>query len=147
MGFFNGLPLESDGTLMNLPCVQLVVILVLPRILHFAFLQRLLQPRLISQIVSGIILGPSWLGQIHGFTDLFFPAPSLPNLQTMSQIGAMLWLFMTGLHLKAELICNHKVASLSLDSHKEGFSGDEWGLSFLLLSWFFAFQPHGSLKL
>ena len=107
MGFFNGLPLESDG-IMNLPCVQLVVILVLPRILHFAFLQRLLQPRLISQIVSGIILGPSWLGQIHGFTDLFFPAPSLPNLQTMSQIGAMLWLIMTGLHMKAELICNHK---------------------------------------
>ena len=93
--FFYGLPLES---------IELLMILVLPWILHFAFIQHLLQPRVISEIVSGIILGPSCLGQIHGFSALFFSSRSLSYLQTMSQIGAMLWLFMTGLHLKGDLI-------------------------------------------
>src|SRR3989338_2270074 len=108
MGFFNGLPLESEGTFVSRLCVQLVMILVLPRILHFAFLQHLFQPRVISEIVSGIILGPSCLGQVHGFTDLFFPARSLSYLQSLSQIGVIFWLFMTGLHLKVELIYKYK---------------------------------------
>ena len=108
MGFFNHLPLESEGTFLSRLMAQLVIILVLPRILHFTLMQHLLQPRVISEIVSGIILGPSCLGQVHGFTDLFFPTRSLTYLNSLGQMGVVLFLFMTGLHLNVQHIWEYK---------------------------------------
>ena len=108
MGFFNHYPLESEGLFVSRLCVQLVIILILPRILHFTILQHLLQPRVISEIVSGIILGPSCLGQVDGFTSLFFPPRSIPYLACLSQLGVIFFLFMTGLHLNVTIIWQYK---------------------------------------
>ena len=99
MGFFNGEPLESQGTFISRLLIQLIIILVLPRILHFFVLQRIWQPRVVSEIISGIILGPSVLGLIPGFTDNIFPPRSLPYLNSLAQIGLILFLFMVGLGL------------------------------------------------
>ena len=108
MGFFNGSPLESEGLFVSRFCVQVVMILIIPRILQFTLLRHLLQPRVVSEIISGILLGPSCLGQIDGLTSTFFPARSLPPLHTLGQTGVFLFLFMTGCHLNLERIMHNK---------------------------------------
>ena len=108
MGFFNELPLESQGTFTSRLCAQLCIILLLPRLLHFTLLQRIKQPRVVSEIVSGLILGPSCLGQIDGFTDIIFPARSIPFLSALAQLGVIQFLFMTGLHLREDIVWQFK---------------------------------------
>ena len=112
MGFFNGAPLESEGLFVSRFCIQVIFILILPRILHYMFLQHLLQPRVVSEILSGIVLGPSCLGQIHGFTEAMFPLRSLPYLNALGQMGVFLFLFMTGCHLNLDKILANKWQAL-----------------------------------
>ena len=125
MSILNGEPLESSGTFLSRFCIQLILILVLPRILHFCVLQRLLQPRVVSEIISGIILGPSCLGQLNGFTDNVFPARSLPYLQALGQMGAFVYLFMTGCLLDLKKVWEVKFFAVAA-----AFVGS--GLSFAL---------------
>ena len=65
---------ETSGTLMHL-LLALVLIIVVARILGTLF-RRLNQPRVVGEIVAGILLGPSlWLaGTFPGF-----PSPSSGN--------------------------------------------------------------------
>ena len=51
--------------------VQLCLILILSRILAFAF-KWARQPRVVSEILAGILLGPTAFGQIPGFTENIF---------------------------------------------------------------------------
>ena len=37
-------------------------------------LSRFGQPRVIAEVIGGILLGPSVLSRIHGFRDAIFPA-------------------------------------------------------------------------
>ena len=112
MAFLNGEPLESSGTFLSRFCIQLMIILVLPRVLHFFLLQRILQPRVFSEIISGIILGPSCLGQIESFHDNVFPPRSLPYLQALGQLGVFIYMFMTGCMLDIDKLWECKVMAL-----------------------------------
>ena len=102
MGFFNGEPLEAQGSFIARLMVQLVLILTIPRILHITVFQRFWQPRVISEIVSGIVLGPTCLGLIPGFTDNIFPKRSIPYLNALGQMGAILYLLMVGVSVDIE---------------------------------------------
>lgn len=53
----------------------------------------------IAEIISGILLGPTILGQIPHFTTTIFPSASLPFLNLMSNFGLVLFLFLVGLEL------------------------------------------------
>jgi Kef-type K+ transport system membrane component KefB len=58
------------------------------------------QPRVVGEILAGILLGPTLLGAVApGATDFLFPPASLPNLQFLSQIGLILFLFLVGMEL------------------------------------------------
>jgi len=88
------------------------MILTLPRILHATVTSHLFQPRVVSEIISGIILGPTVMGLIPGYTDLFFPEGSLAFLNALGQLGVILFLFMTGCHLNLERILKNKWQAL-----------------------------------
>lgn len=75
--------------------VQLILILALSRALAFAF-APLRVPRVVCEIVAGILLGPTAFGQIPGFTENIFPPESIPFLQTLSGLGLVLFLFVVG---------------------------------------------------
>jgi Kef-type K+ transport system membrane component KefB len=69
-------------------------------------LSKLRQPRVIAEVIAGIVLGPSVMGRIPGFTDAIFPAASIPNL------GLVLFLFVVGLETDLRfLISNWRVAA------------------------------------
>lgn len=79
--------------------LQLVVILLAVRAVGI-IAKRLGQPSVIGEMVAGILLGPSVFGAVAPsvFTQLF-PAASLPILNSLAQLGVMLFLFVVGLHV------------------------------------------------
>jgi Kef-type K+ transport system membrane component KefB len=59
--------------------------------------QRLGQPKVIGQILTGIALGPSLLGHLPGhLTGRLFPAAALPYLSVLSQVGVVVFMFLVG---------------------------------------------------
>lgn len=79
--------------------LQIVVIIVTARFLAF-LLAKLGQPLVMVEIIAGIILGPSVLGLLSpGISDFLFQSESLPDLQFLSQLGLILFMFIIGLEL------------------------------------------------
>lgn len=70
------------------------------------------QPRVISEVIGGIILGPSVMGRIPGFKDAIFPDASIPNLNNVAILGLILYLFIIGLETDVRfLVGNWRVAT------------------------------------
>ncbi|VDB90100.1 unnamed protein product [Peniophora sp. CBMAI 1063] len=91
--------------------IQSIVIIGMTSLLAF-FLGRIRQPRVISEIIGGVILGPSIMGRIPGFTNAIFPTASIPFLTLTSTVGLVFFLFLVGLELDVRLIRrNYKASS------------------------------------
>ncbi|KAJ7571719.1 hypothetical protein O6H91_01G174700 [Diphasiastrum complanatum] len=78
--------------------IQIAIVIVLTRSLAF-FLRPLRQPRVIAEIIGGIILGPSALGRDHAYLSKIFPPQSLTVLDTFANMGLLFFLFLVGLEL------------------------------------------------
>ncbi|KAJ8899878.1 hypothetical protein K2173_019581 [Erythroxylum novogranatense] len=78
--------------------VQTTLILVISRILAF-LLKPLRQPKVIAEIVGGILLGPSVLGRNQAYLHRIFPKWSTPILESVASIGLLFFLFLVGLEL------------------------------------------------
>lgn len=80
-------------------------------LLHWP-LSKIRQPRVIAEVVGGIILGPSVMGRIPGFRQAIFPDASLPNLSNVANLGLILYLFLIGLETDVRfLISNWRIAT------------------------------------
>ena len=84
--------------------LQLVVILVVVQI--FGYLcGRIGQQWVIGEILAGLALGPSLLGAFWpGLKIQLFPAAALPTLQTLGDIGLVLYMFSLGARLDTHLM-------------------------------------------
>jgi hypothetical protein len=79
--------------------LQIITIILAARLLGTLF-RKIGQPAVIGEIVAGIALGPSLLGWVWPEAMAFlFPANSLGNLQFLSQIGLLLFMFVIGMEL------------------------------------------------
>jgi Kef-type K+ transport system membrane component KefB len=69
------------------------------------FFRKMGQPAVIGEIAAGIALGPSLLGlafpEVSGF---LFPESSVGNLQFLSQVGLVLFMFIIGMELDLQVI-------------------------------------------
>ncbi len=84
--------------------LQLVVILAACRAVGSLML-RVGQPRVIGEMIAGILLGPSVLGLFAPAAEAaLFPPDSIGLLSTMSQIGLVLYMFVVGTHLHTSFI-------------------------------------------
>ncbi|KAL7797379.1 Sodium/hydrogen exchanger family domain-containing protein [Trichoderma ceciliae] len=91
--------------------IQVGLILIICHILHWP-LSKIRQPRVIAEVIGGIILGPSVMGHIPGFKDAIFPVASIPNLTLVANLGLVLYLFMIGLETDVRfLLSNWRVAT------------------------------------
>jgi len=95
--------------------IQVVLIVAVTRCLDLV-LSKLLQPRVISEVLGGIILGPSVLGHIPGYTNAIFPTASLPQLNLIANIGLVLYLFLVGVELDPRMVLKQAKLSISISA-------------------------------
>jgi Kef-type K+ transport system membrane component KefB len=91
--------------------IQAGLILIVCHALHWP-LTKIRQPRVIAEVIGGILLGPSVMGRIPGFRDAIFPQASIPNLTLVANLGLVLYLFLIGLETDVRfLVSNWRIAS------------------------------------
>ena len=74
------------------------------------------QPRVVAEIIGGIILGPSVFGRIPGFSETIFPSQSIPLLNLCATFGLAFFLFTAGLEIDLHLIRRHARTSLAISA-------------------------------
>jgi Kef-type K+ transport system membrane component KefB len=85
---------------------QIVTIILVARFFGWVF-RKIGQPSVIGEIIAGIALGPSLLGlYFPEFSLTLFPTASLGNLQFLSQIGLILFMYVIGMELDLKVLQN-----------------------------------------
>ncbi|KAJ5754107.1 uncharacterized protein N7511_008260 [Penicillium nucicola] len=101
--------LEGETRLL-LFIIQAGIIIILCRLIHWP-LSKIRQPRVIAEVIGGIVLGPSVMGRIPGFTETIFPTASIPSLNVVANLGLVLFLFLVGLETDLRfLVSNWRIA-------------------------------------
>src|ERR1039458_589513 len=94
--------------------LALVVIIIVARVLGAAF-RVLGQPRVIGEMIAGILLGPSLLGRMApGISAHLFPSTILPILSVIAQIGVILYMFLVGVQLDTKLLRQRLGTSIAI---------------------------------
>ncbi|MDR6966618.1 Kef-type K+ transport system membrane component KefB [Flavobacterium arsenatis] len=85
---------------------QIVTIILVAR--FFGWVSRKIgQPSVVGEIIAGVVLGPSLVGMYWPeFSAMLFPKESLGNLQFLSQIGLILFMFVIGMELDLKALRN-----------------------------------------
>jgi len=78
---------------------QIVTIILVAKLFGWICV-KLKQPSVIGEMIAGIVMGPSLFGMSFPELSAFiFPKESLPNLQFLSQIGLILFMYIVGMEL------------------------------------------------
>lgn len=92
--------------------IQILTIIFTARTFGFIF-NKMGQPTVIGEIIAGIFLGPSLLGMwFPEYSTFLFPKSSLGNLQLLSQIGLVLFMFVIGMELDLKVLRNKTIDAL-----------------------------------
>jgi len=85
---------------------QIVTIILFARLFGWVC-KKIRQPAVVGEILAGIVLGPSLLGlYFPELSAALFPKESLGNLQFLSQIGLILFMFVVGMELDLSVLRN-----------------------------------------
>ena len=85
---------------------QIVTIIFVARFFGWVC-RKIGQPTVIGEMIAGIVLGPSLIGMYFPeFSAILFPKDSLGNLQFLSQIGLILFMFVIGMELDLKALKN-----------------------------------------
>jgi len=103
---------------LSLFFVQAIIIISICRFLSIIGIY-LKQPRVIFEIIGGILIGPSCLSRIPSFQNTLFSPTSptaIPNLQLVASIGLVLYLFIIGMELDPKLLIKNgkRAASVAI---------------------------------
>jgi len=89
---------------LGLLLVQIAVVVIAARVVGLLF-RRIRQPQVMGEMVAGILLGPSFLGAVApGLAARLFPPASLGFLNSISQVGLLVFMFLVGLELNPRLL-------------------------------------------
>ncbi len=83
---------------------QIVTIVIVARLFGW-FFNKIGQPSVIGEIIAGIVLGPSLFGMYFPEASAaIFPVESLGNLELLSQVGLILFMFVVGMELDLKVL-------------------------------------------
>ncbi|QLG74780.1 hypothetical protein HG535_0H01060 [Zygotorulaspora mrakii] len=103
----------NSGSPITLFLFQACLILATCNLIHIPF-SKLRQPKVISEVIAGVVLGPTVLGQIPNFTDTVFPSSSIPGLNLTANLGIILFMFFLGLEVDTGFIKRHLKKALAI---------------------------------
>jgi Kef-type K+ transport system membrane component KefB len=95
---------HGGGFLIIKFLLAIVLIIVIGR-LGGLIVHRIGQPRVIGEMVAGIALGPSLLGQFApGAQHWLFPSELMPHLNLIAQLTIIIFVFLLGMNFPLELL-------------------------------------------
>jgi Kef-type K+ transport system membrane component KefB len=90
---------SDSGQMLLHVLLALAVIIAAARLCGAAF-RFLHQPPVIGEVLAGIALGPSLLGQLApGLASYVLPPSVAPQLSVLAQVGVVLYMFLVGIEL------------------------------------------------
>ncbi|KAL3521272.1 hypothetical protein ACH5RR_019421 [Cinchona calisaya] len=92
--------------------LQLAVIFVLTQSLHL-LLRRFHFPRICSEILAGIILGPTGLGNIPNFTQTLFPREGEIFIDILSKVGYIFFIFLSGVKMDPRMVLTGSAVTIT----------------------------------
>ena len=94
--------------------LALVVVIAAARVCG-ALCKLIHQPPVIGEVIAGILLGPSLLGQISPAAMTYLlPSSVAPFLSIIAQIGVILFMFLIGLELNTDQLRNRTHATVAI---------------------------------
>ncbi|XP_039113729.1 cation/H(+) antiporter 15 [Dioscorea cayenensis subsp. rotundata] len=101
----NGIWMGAQPLEYSLPLFifQLVIVVLTTRAL-VTILRPFRQPRVLAEILAGVVLGPTVFGRFPGFGETVFPMKSLLTLETAAHIGLLYFLFLVGVEMDVSVI-------------------------------------------
>ncbi|XP_059663579.1 cation/H(+) antiporter 24-like [Cornus florida] len=93
--FYGENPLDFSFPLM---LMEISLVILITRILRF-LLKPLKQPRIVSEVLGGFIVGPSVLGRNKKFAAYMYPDNASYVLKNVGLMGLMYFLFMSGVKM------------------------------------------------
>lgn len=103
----------NSSSPLTLFLFQTCLILATCNLIHVPF-AKIRQPKVISEVIAGIILGPTVFGQIPNYMNTVFPENSIPGLNLTANLGIILFMFFLGLEVDKEFIKRHLKTALSI---------------------------------
>ncbi|KAG8157593.1 hypothetical protein KVR01_012635 [Diaporthe batatas] len=103
----------SASNPITLFIIQAMIIIIFCRLLHYP-LSYFGQPRVIAEVIGGILLGPSVMMRIPGFQANIFPTESMPVLNNVANLGLIIFLFLVALEVDVRLFTNNWRVALSV---------------------------------
>jgi Kef-type K+ transport system membrane component KefB len=87
--------------------LTLAAVLVTGRVLGI-LLAKIRQPPVIGEVLAGIVLGPSLLGHFApAVASAMLPPSIAPQLRVVAELSVILYMFIVGLDLRADLLGKH----------------------------------------
>lgn len=93
--------------------IQASLVIILTRLIHWP-LAMVRQPRVIAEVITGIVLGPSIMGRMNGFSATIFPTASMPAFTLAANLGLVLFLFLVGLEVDIRVLVSDWQVALSV---------------------------------
>jgi Kef-type K+ transport system membrane component KefB len=113
--FFRNLS-QNLGHPLSLLLIQIIIIVLSSKLLA-SLLSKIGQPMVIGEMIAGILLGASVLGHFWPeVSNFIFRPDSLANLNFLSQLGLILFMYIIGLELDIQLL-KHRAHTAIVVSH------------------------------
>lgn len=106
----------SNATLAITFLGQIVLVLAACRVVG-ALARKLGQPQVVGEMITGVLLGPSVLGQwFPGWVERVFPIESLRILYPVSQLGLAAYMFVVGLEFRVDMFRGRLASAVSVSA-------------------------------